>query len=71
MIANIDIMYKLQFQKKLFKLFSKEEYIEEEIKEILNISNAAVRKIIKTINKHVDKYKKEDIIRSCMGGRLY
>lgn len=68
---NIDIMYKLQFQKKLFKLFSKEEYIEGEIKEILNISNAAVRKIIKTINKHVDKYKKEDIIRSCMGGRLY
>ena len=68
---QIDIKYKLQFQKKLFKLFTKEEYTEKEIKEILDISNAAVRRITKSINKHVDKYKKEDIIRCCMGGRIY
>ena len=68
---NTDIMYKLQFQKKLFKLFTKEEYTEKEIKEILDISNAAVRRITKSINKHVDKYKKEDVIRGCMGGKLY
>ncbi|RXM53923.1 hypothetical protein DP134_14030 [Clostridium tetani] len=68
---QIDIRYKLQFQKKLFKLFTKEEYTEKEIKEILDISNAAVRRIVKTISRYVDKYKQEDIIRSCMGGRLY
>ena len=68
---QIDIKYKLQFQKKLFEKFLKEEYTEKEIKEILGISNAAVRRLLKTIDKHVDKYEREDIVRSCMGGRLY
>lgn len=68
---QIDIRYKLQLQKKLFKLFTKEEYTEKEVKEILDISNAAVGRIVKTISKYVDRYKSEDVIRSCMGGRLY
>ncbi|MDS1004959.1 hypothetical protein P9J83_15855 [Clostridium sporogenes] len=55
----------------LFKKLTKENYTEEEIGQILDISNIAVKRLVKTINKHVGRYESEDIIRACMGGRLY
>ncbi|WP_125153125.1 hypothetical protein [Clostridium rectalis] len=68
---QIDVKYKLIFQNMLFEKFTNKDYTEEGIKEILNISNVSVKRLVKIIDKHIDRYKKEDIIRACMGGKLY
>lgn len=76
MVRKIDIKYKKDLQKRLGYLFSlKECYSEDEIKEILMITNKDTRKLVKSLlTVIVDDeagYKVEDIIRQCMGGRLY
>lgn len=69
---NMDIKYKLELQKKLFKLFDREDYKyrEKDIKELLGISSAAVNRICKLIDRRVG-YTREEIVRACMGGKLY
>ena len=72
----LDLKYKIEFQERLEYLFSaKECYEEEEVKNILLIPGKDARKIVKSLCTVIVEdevgYKAEDIIRQCMGGRLY
>lgn len=73
---EVDIKYKKDLQQRLEYLFSfKECYTEDEIREMLMINKKDARKLVKSLlTVIVDDdagYKVEDIIRQCMGGRLY
>ena len=62
---------RLQFQNKLEILFDKEYLTEEEINDVLKISQTALKGLLKTLT--VDKgnlFKREDVIRICMGGKV-
>ncbi|MBU3102963.1 HNH endonuclease [Clostridium gasigenes] len=76
MRREIDIKYKREFQQRLEYLFSlKECYSEDEVKEILMIPKQDARKIVKVLCTVIIGddvgYKREDIIKQAMGGRLY
>jgi hypothetical protein len=68
---TIDIDYKMELQKKLFGLFSKNFYNEKEIMDILNISYGELKSLTKTLLRDKEGYKSTDIVIRCMGGRLY
>ncbi|MBB6716238.1 hypothetical protein [Clostridium gasigenes] len=76
MDRNLDVKYKREFQERLEYLFSiKECYLEGEVQAILMIQKKDVRKIVKTLCVVIMGddvgYKREDIIKQAMGGRLY
>ena len=66
-----DIRYKLELQKKLFKLLTKEFYTAKELHILLEIRNSSLKKLIKNLKLYKEGYYKEDIIRNLMGGKLY
>lgn len=73
---ELELKYKIEFQERLEYLFSaKECYEEEEVKQILLIPKKDARKIVKSLCTSIvgDEvgYKAKDIIKQCMGGRLY
>lgn len=68
---KIDLEYKRNFQSKLYDMFKKDEYTREEVKEVLNISDNAITRLLKPVYSRAGVYEKEEIIRSCMGGRIY
>lgn len=68
---KIDIKYKIQLQKKLEILFTKEFYTTNEISRILNMSKAAVKKVFKKYTLYKEGYKKRDIIFRLMGEKKY
>ena len=49
----------------------KNELTYEEVKDTLKISDANVHRILKTCTLKNGCYQREDVIRECMGGRLY
>ena len=61
---------RLQFQNKLEILFDKQYLTEEEINDVLKISQTALRGLLKTLIVYKEGYKREDVIRACMGGRI-
>ncbi|MEG2289931.1 MAG: hypothetical protein RSA29_02685 [Clostridium sp.] len=71
MNSDIDFKYKYELQKELFKLFDKEFYSEDEIKELLGISYKDVIQITKKLRVYSEGYEKLDICIRLMGGRLY
>jgi hypothetical protein len=68
---KIDIHFKMQFKAKLEELFTQETYSITEIKNKLKISSNATRSLCKLMTSHVGLYKKEDILRATLGGRMY
>lgn len=68
---KLDIKLKMQLQKELFKLFSRDYYSKKEIKESLGISNKDVDMLVKAIACKDSKYERLDIVRACMGGMIY
>lgn len=62
--------YKLEFQNKLEILLDKQYLTKEEINEVLEISDKALNRLLKTLRLQKDKYVREDVIRACMGGRI-
>ena len=68
---ELDLKLKLEFQNKLELLFDKEYFTEEEIRETLGISDRAAKRLLKTLKRKNNMFERSDIIRSCMGGRLY
>ena len=66
----LDNKYKLRFQNWLEMKFLKESFTLDEIQKVLGISSIAVNKLSKHMWSKDGKYAREDIIRSCMGGRL-
>ena len=68
---ELDLKLKLDFQNKLEMLFDKEYFTEEEVRETLGISDRATKRLLKTLKRKNNMFERLDIIRSCMGGRLY
>lgn len=68
---ELDRKLKLEFQNKLEILFDKEYLTEEEINDVLKISQTALRGLLKPIMRYKEGIKREDIIRVCMGGKIY
>jgi hypothetical protein len=67
-----DLKYKLELQKKLFELFSKDYYKAPEIKELLGLRELNMFSFIKILNPVGDKgFARLDIVMRCMGGKLY
>lgn len=67
---KLDRLLKLQFQNNLEILWDKQYLTREEIKEVLQISDKALNRLLKTLVKVKDKYIREDVIRQCLGGKL-
>lgn len=68
--SKLNRKLKLELQNKLEFLFDKELLTREEIKEVLNISDKPLNRLLKTVERHKDKYVRESLIRQCMGGKL-
>ena len=67
---KFDREIKLEFQNWLKILFNKPYLTREEIKEVLEIADKPLNSLLKTVERHKDKYVREEVIRQCMGGRL-
>lgn len=67
----VDLTYKLELQNKLFELFDKDFYREEEIQQKLETTSSTARKICKKLMVHKDGYDKTELIKRLMGGMLY
>ena len=62
---------RLQFQNKLEILFDKKYLTEEEINDVLKISQTALKGLLKTLTVYKGNlFKREDVIRICMGGKV-
>ena len=62
---------RLQFQNKLEMLFDKQYLTEEEINDVLKISQTALKGLLKTLTVYKGNlFKREDVIRVCMGGKI-
>lgn len=67
---KFDNEIKLEFQNWLEILFNKPYLTREEIKEVLEIADKPLNSLLKTVERHKDKYVREEVIRVCMGGKL-
>lgn len=65
-----DIKLKAIYYSRMKRLFSKQYYRKEEIKDILGITPNEVTRLLKTTYNVQGKYAKEDILRATMGGKL-
>ena len=62
---------RLQFQNKLEILFDKQYLTEEEINDVLKISQTALKGLLKTLTVYKGNlFEREDVIRACMGGKI-
>ena len=61
---------RLELQKEYYKIFKEEFYSKEIIKDILEIKQNEVDRLLKTLKTKDGLYEKEDVIRACMGGKL-
>jgi hypothetical protein len=66
-----DLQYKQELQAKLNIMFRKDYYNINEIKDILEISKSEAEKVVNKVTIFKEGYRKEDIIRRCLGGRMY
>lgn len=68
---ELDLRLKINFQNKLNSLFPDEYVTSAEIYYTLDITHACVDRLTKNLRLYKQGYLKEDVIRACMGGRLY
>lgn len=68
---KIDLTYKLQLQEKLGEILSKEYYSIDELTKLLELNNSQAKTIFKNFKSYKEGYRKTDIIKHLMGGRLY
>lgn len=68
---ELNIKLKLRVKAKLEELFTKKTYTITEIKDKLKISERATRSLCKLMTSHVGLYKRNDIIRTALGGKMY
>lgn len=61
---------RLELQREYYKIFNEEFYSKEVIKDILEIKQNEVDRLLKTVPNENGLYEKEDVIRACMGGKL-
>lgn len=68
---EIDLKYKRELQDTYFTVFTEESYIISEIAELIGCDKNRLAKRFKAVPQRAGKYKREDIIRALMGGKLY
>lgn len=66
-----DLKYKLELQNKLFKLLPKQYYTVKKLHTLLGMTPSSLKKLIKNLKLYKEGYRKEDIIKNLMGGKLY
>jgi hypothetical protein len=71
MDRKIDLKYKLEMQKKLFEMLPNAFYNEEELKDILELSQGEIKAIVKILKRYKEGFEHIEIVIRCMGGRLY
>lgn len=71
MSREIDVGYKIELQRKFYKLFHEARYTIGEIAELLGCQQKILEKRFKAVPNHAGMYEKEDVIRALMGGKLY
>ena len=71
MSREIDVGYKIELQRKFYKLFHEARYTIGEIAELLGCQQKTLEKRFKAVPNHAGMYEKEDVIRALMGGKLY
>jgi len=67
--AALNNKLKLEFQNKLETLFIKEYLTEEEISQVLGISDKATYRLLKTLKRYKEGYSRDDVILRCMNGK--
>ena len=67
---KFNLQEKRKLQERLFNMISKES-TEEEIGQALQLKDKNLKKILRTILPTAGKYNREDVVRACMGGKLY
>lgn len=67
----VDLALKKDLQNRLYEIFTKEEYTIEEIAEKLQKSVRYFEKHFRSVPMAAGLYKREDIIRRLMGGKIY
>jgi hypothetical protein len=69
---ELDLKLKLELQNKLEMLFDKELLTAEEVNDVLELSERCLRGFLKPLPKEKGiYYRRNEIIKACMGGRLY
>lgn len=66
-----DLLLKIRMQRKLEELFCDPEYGVCKISKLIGYDRRRLACRMKAVPKHAGKYRREDIIRFFMGGRLY
>lgn len=61
---------RLEKQREYYKIFNEDFYSKKVIKDILEIKQNEVDRLLKTVPNENGLYEKEDVIRACMGGKL-
>lgn len=69
--AELDKKFKNEFREWLQSVFVNNYYSPGEIQKILNISVRSTEQLLKALPHRCYLYESEDIIRACMGGKLY
>jgi hypothetical protein len=68
---KVDMAYKLKFQNQLHKILVKKYYFMDELMKLLLLNPSQARTICKKFKLYKEGYKKEDIVKRLMGGKLY
>lgn len=68
---EIDLQYKLELQKGLEYTLLKEYYFMDDLIVLLGLNKSQAKKLIKELRLYKEGYRKKDIIKKLMGGRLY
>lgn len=68
---EVDLKYKLELQKKLYSILTKEYYSFKELSSILNIPYNTLKRITKDLKLYKEGYEKSDIIFKIMGNKFY
>lgn len=62
---------KIRFQRTLEEKWLKQYLTKEEIQDILKISDTSLYRLLKQLRGRKEGYRREDVIRACLGGKLY
>jgi AraC-like DNA-binding protein len=68
---EVNMRLKKDLQDDYFRMFKSDEYTVGEIAAILHKSEKYIEKHFKKVKNHAGIYKREDIIRKLMGGKIY
>ena len=68
---EFDLRLKREVQAEYERMFTEEEYTIEQIAKAITYNKARLEKKMKTVPQRAGRYKREDIIRFLMGGKLY